>query len=111
MVALPSFFHFLQVWFGFTWFDICLVLAADPVETAEVMTQVLAHQHFFHTGITVPEAHYRLLHLGFAPEGARGLKSVLADFYLVTVFQRKARQQVPYLPTLLTSSVHLTISL
>jgi hypothetical protein len=88
-----------------------LVLVAEPVETAEVMTRVLAHQYFFHTGITVPEAHYTLLYLGFAPEGASVLKSVLADFHLVMVFQRKALPQAPYLPTLLTSLVHFTISL
>lgn len=87
------------------------MLAAERVETAEMMTQVLAYQHFFHTGITVPEALHPLLHLDFAPEGTSALKSMLVDFHFVMVFQRKALQQVPYLPTLLTSSVHSTIPL
>lgn len=111
MAALPLVFQFLQVRFGFIWFGTCLVLAAEPVEAAEAMTQVLAHQHFFHTRTTVPEARYLRLHLGFASEGASVLKSVLANFHLVTVFLRKALQQVPYLPTLLTFLVHLTILL
>lgn len=55
-ITPPLVFQFLQVWFRFIWFGACLVLAAEPVETAEVMTRVLAHQYFFHTGITVPEA-------------------------------------------------------
>lgn len=113
MVAFPLVFQFLQVWFGLVSFGLVLVQFWQLNLWRQQkwwlrfwLTSTFSTQEPPYQRPTVPASSS-----SFCSWRSQCIEIGAGHFRLVTVFQRKALQQVPYLPALLTFLVHVTIPL